>query len=215
MIKPTVLIVVIPGAGRLGRTMALLIWAAVVLVIADLTAYQLIIRSQGDTPPDSVAVVPFVSGSLLLMAALLVLSLVGPQRLVILLPAMLTFAAAGLLLLGVIAAFSIGVPIFTAGVLAGIAAIRTLAGRNSRNVVLSEVAAAVIAVALLVGGFAVTQRLIVCPSSGTMGGGGSGFLSGPYHYQCVNGTLTWYSGDCNGVSGGVDASGNPISSNGC
>jgi hypothetical protein len=48
-----------------------------------------------------------------------------------------------------------------------------------------------------------------------MGGGSSGFLTGAYHYQCVNGTLKWYSGDCNGVSGGIDADGNPMSSNGC
>ena len=44
-----------------------------------------------------------------------------------------------------------------------------------------------------------------------MGGSSSGFLTAPYHYRCDNGTLTWYAGDCNGVTGGVDANGNPIS----
>ena len=130
-------------------------------------------------------------------------------------PAMLTFAAAGLLLLGVFAAFSIGVPIFAAGVLAAIATIRTLAERSSRNTTLSGVAGAVIAVTLLVGGFEITQSIIVCPPTGTMGGGGSGFLTGAYHYQCINGRLTRYSGDCNGVTGGVDSNGNPTSANGC
>ncbi len=215
MITPTVLLVVIPGAGRVGRTNAVLVWAALALVVADLIVYLLLIRGQGSPPPDSVAVVPFVSGYMLLMAALLVLSLGGYKRLAKLRAPMLAFAAAGLLLLGVFAAFSIGVPIFAAGVVAAIAAIRTLVVRSSRNAMLSGAAAAAIAVTLLVGGFAVTQRIIVCPPNGTMGGGGSGFLTGPYHYQCVNGTLTRYSGDCNGVTGGTDANGNPISSNGC
>jgi hypothetical protein len=74
--------------------------------------------------------------------------------------------------------------------------------------VLSEIAAVVIALTVLVGGFDVTQRLIVCPSTGTMGGGGSGFLTGTYSYECVNGTLTWHSGGCNGVTNG-----NPLPSN--
>jgi hypothetical protein len=107
------------------------------------------------------------------------------------------------------------VPLFVAGILAAIAAIPVLVGRNSRNAVLSEVAAAMIALTALFGGFGVTQRIIVCPSTGTMGGGGSGFLTGPYHYTCVNGKLMWYLGDCNGVTGGFDANGNPISSSGC
>jgi hypothetical protein len=148
------------------------------------------------------------------MAALLGLSLLGNPRVAMLGPAMLAAAAAGLMLLGFFALFSIGLAIFAAGILAAIAAIRTLAGRSSRNAILSGVAGAVIAVTLLVGGFEVTQRIIVCPT-GTMGGGGSGFLTGPYHYTCVNGKLTMYSGDCNGVTGGFDANGNPIAANGC
>jgi hypothetical protein len=206
--------VVIPGAGRVGRTTALLVLAAIVLVVADLIAYQLLIKGQGDAPPDSAAVVPFVSGFMLVMAALLALSLLAHPRLVPLQPAMLAFAAAGLLALGIFAAFSIGVPIFVAGILAAAAAVRALVG-TKRTTMLSEVAAGVIAVVVLVGGFAVTQRIVVCPPSGTMGGGGSGFLTGAYHYQCVDGTLTMYSGDCNGVQGGVDANGIPTSSNGC
>jgi len=66
------------------------------------------------------------------------------------------------------------------------------------------------------GAYHLTPRIIVCPPTGSMGGGGSGFLTSAYHYTCVNGTLTMYSGDCNGVSGGFDANGNPIpGSNGC
>jgi hypothetical protein len=76
------------------------------------------------------------------------------------------------------------------------------------------VAAALVAVAVLIAGFEVTERVIVCPESGTVGGGGSGFVTGSYHYQCVNGRLTFMSGSCNGVAGSVDSNGN-AGSNGC
>ena len=191
-----------------------MVWAALILVLADLVVYGLLIRGQGEPQPDAFTV-PFVAGYLTLMALALWLSLLDRQPLVTLRPALRATAATGLLLLGIFAAMSIGLPIFAAGVLAAVAAIRALAGPRLRNAVLAEVAAAVIAVTVLVGGFELTQRLVLCPPSGTIGGSGSGFLSGGYHYQCVNGTLTWYSGDCNGVTGGTDTNGNPISASGC
>jgi hypothetical protein len=206
---------VIPAAGRVGRASATLVWVAIALVLADVIAYRAILGAQGGPPPDSAAVVPFVGGYMLLMAALLGLSLLGNARVAMLRPAMLAAAAAGLLLLGFFALFSIGLPLSVAGILSAIAAIRSLSGRNGRSAVLSEVAGAVIALMVLLGGFEVTQSIIVCPPTGSMGGGSSGFLTGPYHYRCNNGTLTWYAGDCTGVTGGTDANGNPISSNGC
>jgi hypothetical protein len=195
---------------RVGRPTASVVWAAIILVLADLVVYGLLIRGQGEPQPDAFTV-PFVAAYLSLMALALWLSLLDRPLLASLRPALRATAAAGLLPLGIIAAMSIGLPIFAAGVLAAIAAVRALAGPRLRTAVLSEVAAAVIAVLVLVGGFELTQRLILCPPSGTIGGSGSGFLMGGYHYQCVNGTLTWYSGDCNGVTGGTDANGNPIS----
>jgi hypothetical protein len=206
---------VVPGTQPVGRATATLIWVSIVLTLADLIAYQLLLRGQGGPPPDSAAVGPFVSGYLLLMAALVWLAVVDQPRLATFRPAMLASAAAGLLLLGVFAMFSIGLPIFVAGVLAAIAAIRALVGRNSKNAILPEVAAAVIAVMVLVGGFEVTQRIIVCPPSGTMSGGGSGFVTGAYHYECVNGTLTWHSGECNSGSQGVDTNGNAFATSSC
>ncbi|MEA2655127.1 MAG: hypothetical protein QOI23_492 [Chloroflexota bacterium] len=200
---------VVSREAGVGRPTAFVLWAAIVLVLADLIAYVLIIRSQGQPQPDAFTV-PFVAGYMALMALALWMSLLDHALLVRLRPALRATAAAGLLLLGIFAAFSIGLPILAAGVLAAVAAIRALAGPRLRNALLSEIAAAVIAVTVLVGGFGLTQRLILCPPSGTIGGSGSGFLTGAYHYQCVNGTLTWYSGDCNGVTGGSDANGNPI-----
>jgi hypothetical protein len=198
------------------RVTAALVWISMALVLADLVVYLLIIRGQGDLPPDTKATAPFVAGYLLLMAVLLWLSLLNHPMLVLARPAMRAGAAAGLLVMGVFAAFSIGVPVFLAGILATIGAIRALPGTKLSNAMLSQFAAALIAVTVLVGGFEVTQRIIVCPPSGTMGGGGSGFLTGAYSYECVNGTLKMYSGDCNGVSqGGVDSNGNVTATSGC
>ena len=206
---------VIPGERQLGRVGAALVCGSIVLVLGDSIAYPLLIRAQDGSPPDSVAVVPFVSGYMLLMALLLCLSLLGHPRLVTLRPAMLAAAAAGLLLLGFFALMSIGLPLFLAGILAAIAAAMSMAARSSRRVVLSQVVAGALAVTLLVGGFLVANRIIVCPPTGSMGGGGSGFLTPAYHYQCVNGTLTMYPGDCNGGFKGFDANGNPIMDAGC
>ena len=62
-----------------------------------------------------------------------------------------------------------------------------------------------IAVAVLIAGFEVTGRMIVCPSSGSMSGGGSAFLTGPYYYDCINGHLNFHSGSCN--SDAIDENG--------
>jgi hypothetical protein len=183
------------------------VWVALALTLADVVAYLLIIRAQGGGPPDAFTI-PFVAGYMVVMALLLWLSLLDRPRLVWLRPAMRACAAAGLLVLGFFAIFSIGLPIFVAGILATVSAVTALAGRNLKNAMLSEVAAGLIALTVLVGGFEVTQRIIVCPAGGTMGGGGSGFLTGAYQYECVNGTLTWHSGGCNGVT-----KGNPLPSN--
>jgi hypothetical protein len=130
---------------RVGRPTAL-------VVLADLVVYGLLIRGQGEPQPDAFTV-PFVAAYLTLMALALWLSLLERPAHVTLRPALRATAAAGLLPLGVIAVMSIGLPIFAAGVLAAVAAIRALAGPRLRNAVLAEVAAAVIAVTVLVGGF--------------------------------------------------------------
>jgi hypothetical protein len=206
---------VIPGTRQVGRGTAALIWASMVLVLADLIVYQVLIRSQGASSPESAAVVPFVSGYMVLMEALLLLSMLDQPRLALLRPALLGAAAAGLAVLGIFAAFSIGIPLFAAGILAGIAAISALARRPSRNAPLPVVGAMVIALLVLVGGFEVTQRIIICPPTGTMGGGGSGFLTGAYHYECVDGKLTWHAGECNSGGQGFDANGNPLPLSAC
>jgi hypothetical protein len=81
--------------------------------------------------------------------------------------------------------------------------------------VTTEVAAAVLAIAVLVGGFEVTERLIICPARGLSGGSGYGLISGGYHWTCVDGRLEFGSGFCSTSGGGIDANGHAFATNSC
>jgi hypothetical protein len=109
-------------------------------------------------------------------------------------PALRAGAAAGLLVTGVLGLFSVGLPMVIAGALATGAAVRTLAGRDRKWAVSTEVLAAVIAVVVVVAGLELTARLILCPPHGESGGAGAGLVSGDYHWRCVEGQLTFASG---------------------
>jgi len=191
-------------------------WFALIVVLATELAYLLVIRSQNADAglaggaPDAFTV-PFVAAYLLVIAALLAASLMWrlspPVRL-----SLRTAAAAGLLVLGVLALFSIGVPLVVAGAMATGATVRTLRGPLLTSSSLFAVGAAVIAVVVLITGFEVTERMIVCPAQGSSGGGGNGFVTGPYYYDCVDGRLSFHSGSCSSSS--IDGSGN-VSHPGC
>ena len=71
---------------------------------------------------------------------------------------------------------------------------QTLAGQGFAVPVRSVLVPALLAIVVLLVLFDTTERMLVCPDQGTTGGGGSGFLTGPYHYECVDGTLTYHSG---------------------
>ena len=207
-------------AGRrnahVGRTTAVLVWASIVLVLGTAIAYLLLIRAQGkESDPSSSGVVPFVAGYMFVMAVLLWLSILDRPALASKRPVLRAAAAAGLLVLGVIAAFSIGLPIFVAGVLAAIAAGLALVGPHPGRRVLSEVVAAAVAVTVLVAGFEVAERMITCPATGTMGGSAVGFVTSGFTWECVNGELHMHSGFCASGSQSVDANGNVTASSGC
>ena len=186
------------------RTARLMAWIALILVLATDAAYIVLIRGPGAGAPDAYTV-PFVAGYLLVMAALLISSLARLPRSAWRMP-LRAAAAGGLLVLGVLAIFSVGLPLVIAGALATGATVRTLRGPQVTKASLSAIAAAVVAVVVLVAGFEITQRVIVCPATGTSGGGGTGFVTGPYYYDCVNGQLTFHSGSCSSSS--IDSSGN-------
>jgi hypothetical protein len=196
------------------RTTRTLVLIAVVLVVMGDAGYVLIVATQGSYPPDAFTV-PFLAGYWLVMAVMLGLSVLDRPRLAALRPALRAGAAAGLLVTGVLGLFSIGLPMVIAGALATGAAVRTLAGRDRRWAVSIEALAAVVAVVVVVAGLEVTARLILCPSHGASGGSGYGLVSGAYHWQCVDGRLTFASGLCSSQGGGVDANGHAFSTNNC
>jgi len=173
---------------REGRTLRWLVIVPIVGAVLDDMAYVVLIAGQPEHPPD-IFTVPFVAAFIALMAGLLALSLGGSPLAVRLRPALRAGAAAGLIVLGVLGAFSIGLPLLVAGFVATGAAIRTLAGGGFPAVAL-EVAAAVLTVALLVVGFEVTARVIVCPPyGGSSGGTWPGIVTHGFTWECSGGRL--------------------------
>jgi hypothetical protein len=178
-----------------GRTTRVLVAVPIVVVIVMDALYVAIVvnqNSQGLAPPN-LYTFPFIVAYLAVMAVLLTASLMS-RRTASARTALRAAAAGGLLVLGVVAMFSIGLPLVIAGAMATVATVRTMLGHRAMLSAVSAGAAAAIAVAVLIAGFEVTQRLIVCPEHGTMGGGGSGFVTGPYQYECVDGKLSFHSG---------------------
>jgi hypothetical protein len=198
---------------REGRALRLLVWIAFVIVLVTAFGYVLIIRAQESSPADAFTV-PFVATYLAVMAAMLGLSQREGKLVVRLRPVLRGGAAAGLLAIGVLALMSIGIVLVVAAGLAAAAAVMTLAGRHW-STFLYEAAAALVALALLVAGFELTGRLIVCPPHGFSGGSGYGLISGGYHWTCVDGHLDYRPGFCSSSGGGIDANGHAFATNSC
>jgi hypothetical protein len=190
-----------PADSRAARFMT---WFALVFALTTAAAYLLLILGQGGAPSDIVAVA-FVASYLAALAALLAASLLRRWSVVVRL-SLRAAAAGGLLVLGVLAIFSFGLPLLIAGAMATGATVRTMRGPRLSKLSISAVVAAAAAVVILVAGFEVTERLIVCPAHGSSGGGGNGLVTGPYYYDCVNGQLTFHSGSCSSTSS--DSNGN-------
>jgi hypothetical protein len=201
------------SSDRETRTLRRLVWIAIVIVAVIDVGYVALIRSQESNPSDGFRVL-FVAAYLALMAVMLGISLLERPLIIRMRPGLRGGAAAGLLVMGVLAIFSIGVPIVVAGALATGASIRSLAGRRLPAVV-AEIAAAVVAIAVLVAGFEITERLIICPAKGLSGGSGYGLVSGGYHWTCVDGRLDFGSGFCSSSGGGIDANGHAYATNSC
>ena len=186
------------------RAARLMAWFALVFALATDAAYLLLKGGQTDTAI-YVFTVAFVACYLVVLAALLGASLMRRWSAAIRL-SLRAGAAAGLLVLGILAISSIGLPLLIAGAIATGATVRTLRGPFVTPSSLSAGAAAVLAVVVLVVGFEVSERAIVCPAHGSTSGGGAGLVTGPYFYDCINGQLTFHSGSCSSSS--IDSNGN-------
>jgi hypothetical protein len=146
--------------------------------------YTALIRAQGGPPPDTPLTVPFVASYLVAMALLLATSLIAPFRVRSLLRAA---PAAGLLVLGVLAAFSIGLPIIALGILAASSAILAIKARPSGASVAAAAAVGLASIAMLIIGLQIASTYIVCSPS--VSSGGTAGLFGTSSYRCDYGHL--------------------------
>jgi hypothetical protein len=172
-----------------GRAIRVLVAVPVVCLAALIAAYLAILKGQGDPPTADVLTVPFVAGYLALMAGLLLVSLLNARWIVALRPALRAGPSAGLLLFGVLALFSIGLPIVVLAGFATAATVLTLVAKPSAAAIGMAVLAGVVSVALAVGGFEFAWHYLVCPPTGQSGGTTAGFFDS-ISYECNDGTLT-------------------------
>jgi hypothetical protein len=172
------------------RLIVVLSLVAFAIVVALDVLFIGLINSQGRS--DMPYIPRFVASYLAVMAALIAVALVPRAEVAAIRVPLRAAAAGGLFVLGFVAAFTIGPPLVMAGFLVTLALNRTAREPRRRAARLSGLIAAAVAIAVLLAGLVVTQRLIVCPDSGTSAGGGSGFLTGPYSYECNNGRLTYH-----------------------
>ena len=169
--------------------MRVVVGAAVLLLVATATGYLAIVAIQGGPPPDNALTVPFVAGYLALMALLLAASLSGAPPMAAMRPALRAAPAAGLLVLGVLAIFSIGLPVLIAASLAAAAAVLTFITQRTRRAVVAAATAALVAVVALLVGLEVTWHYIVCPPTGLTAGTTAGIFVPSYSYECSYGHL--------------------------
>ena len=166
------------------RTLAAL--SAVAVVAIDVL-YMVIVRSQGGPDPVDVWTVPFVAGYLAVMALLLGLSIFLPPTVR---PALRAASSAGLLVLAVLTAFSIGTGVLIAAILSIAATIIALVEKHGPPVLGSAIFAAVLAVGAMLIGLQVTWQHIVCPATGQTGGSTPAIFTSGSTYECNDGVLT-------------------------
>jgi hypothetical protein len=189
----------------------LAVTAAIIAAVTDILYYGVVVGQGGHDPIRwRVAFVATFIAVLAMTAALSARASSHGWR-----PGLLGSSAIGLLAMGFIAIFSIGLPLLLAGAVAFIALVISLTASRQPAGFLKAGAGALIALVIFVGGFEVSERAIACAPTGVETGSGSGLLSGPYHYTCVNGKLTLYPGECNHGGASYDASGNVTSVSTC
>lgn len=155
------------------------------LVAID-SLYLSIIHFQDGPGPPNVLTVPFVATYIAVTAILLGASLLSsaPAKLVL-----RAAASSGLVVLAVLAAFSIGVLVLVIAALALATTIAALGMQSSARVRVVAGVASLVAAIVLVGGLELTSRYLVCPLTGSSGGT-TGGLFGQVSYECDNGSLT-------------------------
>ena len=164
---------------------------AFVLVTATDIFYITLINAQG--PSSQPYISRYVASYVAVMAGLLVVALLPRPEIVPMRVAIRAAVAGGLFLLGFLFGVPLGMAFVIAGFLVFFALRRTARDTRSRPARLSGLVAAAVAVAVLLTGLEVAERIIVCPDKGNTAGGGSGLITGPYQYECANGVGHFHS----------------------
>ena len=157
--------------------------------------------------------VPFVAGFIAVMA--LSAGLSSWRRLDRSAPLLLGLSAGGLVAIGLIAIFSVGILILLAAVPIVIAAVQSLVRVRRPIGIMQAFGGLMLALAVFLAGIQLTEIPVACPTRGYEAGSGSGLLSSPYHWTCVNGKLTVAPGECTHGGATVDPSGKVIATSGC
>lgn len=171
----------------MARASRVLVAVAIVAIAAIVVLYIALIRSQGEQDPVSALVVPFISAYLVVMAILLAASLLVRPAIR---PGLRGAASAGLLVLGWLAAFSIGVAVLIAAGLAIAATVLAINERPGAGSTVSAAGAGAVAVVVLIAGFEFAWQHPVCPPNGEVGGSIPSLIGHGSSYECNGGVLT-------------------------
>jgi hypothetical protein len=128
---------------------------------------------------------------------------------------LLGLSSVGLLAMGYLAIFSVGLPLLVAGLGLLVALIYAVVASRQPAGVMRAAAGGLLALVIFFGGFELTAQAITCPAHGFEGGTGSSFFGGPYHYTCVDGKLTIRPGECSYMGASMDPSGHVIAVSDC
>jgi len=145
--------------------------------------YLGLVRSQGGSPSDNPLITPFVASYLAAVAAALIVSLAAPPAVKVGLRA---GASAGLVVMALLAAFSIGIALLLPAGLGVAATVVTVARAPGWRGVIAAIAGSFVAVSILAAGFVASWSYISCPPSGESGGTTATGTS----YSCASGVLT-------------------------
>jgi hypothetical protein len=179
--------VVAQGSAGGGRSLRILLFLAIAAIVAVEVLYLALINSQGGPEADTPWVTPFVAGYLALAGVLLAVSLVtsGAPR-----AGLLGAASGALSIMGVLAAFSIGIAVLIAAALSIAGLVVAVVRRPVTTTVVSAIGGFVLSIALLVVGFQAAWQHIECPATGQSGGTTAGFIGHGASYECDDGRLT-------------------------
>jgi hypothetical protein len=190
----------------MGRSLRWILTAALAVTsVVDILYVSYLSRPPGGLGNSLIWRGPFIAAFIAVMAVAVALTLrssASRWRTVL-----LGLSSIGLIAIGFLGIFSIGLPLLAAGLASLAVLIGILLESPKRSDLVKAAAGGLLALAISFSGLELTAQAISCPAHGLEGGTGSSFLGGPFHYLCVDGKLTIRPGDCNHMGASMDPNG--------